>query len=61
MTLNDTQKQTLLAVAKASIEHGFRTGRPLQGVRSEDDRLNEPGAAFVTLNRHGQLRGCIGS
>ena len=61
MTLNDTQKQTLLAVAKASIEQGFRAGQPLRGLRSEDEQLNEPGAAFVTLNRHGQLRGCIGS
>ncbi|MGE5504260.1 MAG: AmmeMemoRadiSam system protein B [Actinomycetota bacterium] len=25
------------------------------------ERLREPGAVFVTLKRHGQLRGCIGS
>lgn len=61
MHLNETQKQALLQVAKASIEHGFETGHPLRGVRSEDPVLNAPGAAFVTLNRHGQLRGCIGS
>ncbi|MBI1195434.1 MAG: AmmeMemoRadiSam system protein A [Gammaproteobacteria bacterium] len=28
---------------------------------ADRQRLSEPGAAFVTLKRHGQLRGCIGS
>ncbi len=59
--LNDHHKKTLLQVAKASIEHGFDTGVPLRGLSSEDPVLGAPGAAFVTLNRFGQLRGCIGS
>jgi len=28
---------------------------------SDEQRLSEPGAAFVTLKRQGRLRGCIGS
>ena len=61
MTLTPHQQQTLLSTAKGSIEHGFRTGQPLRNVRTEDRVLEREGAAFVTLNRHGQLRGCIGS
>lgn len=61
MRLSEQQKQTLLQVAKASIIHGFETGQPLRDLHSEEPALNEQGAAFVTLNRHGQLRGCIGS
>jgi len=49
-------------VARESIEHGLRTGRPLAVEISRFPRpLREPGASFVTLNKHGQLRGCIGS
>ena len=61
MTLNEQHKHILLQVAKASIVHGFDTGMPLRGLVSEDPLLSTPGAAFVTLNRYGQLRGCIGS
>jgi AmmeMemoRadiSam system protein A len=55
----DTSKeQTLLHLARAAIakELGFVSHdlpRPAW--------LEEPGAAFVTLTLHGQLRGCIGS
>ena len=61
MNLTPQQQHTLLSTAKGSIEHGFRTGQPLQNVQTEDKQLKKEGAAFVTLNRHGQLRGCIGS
>ncbi len=61
MALDARQRITLLQVAKASIERGFDTGAPLRGLTSEDPVLSTPGAAFVTLNRSGRLRGCIGS
>ena len=56
------ERRRLLDVAAAAIRHGLETGRPLS-IRLEDypASLREPGAAFVTLNLDGQLRGCIGS
>jgi AmmeMemoRadiSam system protein A len=61
MSLNKEQQQQLLALAKGSIEHGLKTGRPLS-VRLVDypEALAEPRATFVTLTINGQLRGCIG-
>lgn len=50
----------LVALARASIEHGLDAGAPAP-VLSRDGVLGAPGAAFVTLKRGGQLRGCIGS
>lgn len=51
----------MLDLAEASIRHGLDEGGALP-VRPEDhpERLREKRATFVTLNRHGQLRGCIG-
>ena len=52
----------LRKVARLSIESGLRDGRPLMPDTARYPRpLREPGASFVTLNRQGQLRGCIGS
>ncbi|MEE4361028.1 MAG: AmmeMemoRadiSam system protein A [Pseudomonadales bacterium] len=53
--------ERLLAVARASIEEGLRTGRPLR-VRVDDypEALRAPGASFVTLEKQGHLRGCRG-
>jgi AmmeMemoRadiSam system protein A len=58
----DKQKQTLLQLAKTSIQHGLDTGRALP-VKLEDyeSELREQGACFVTLQINNQLRGCIGS
>ncbi len=48
-------------LALASIRHGLKVGRPLPveeaGLPPE---LKAIRATFVTLERHGQLRGCIG-
>jgi AmmeMemoRadiSam system protein B/AmmeMemoRadiSam system protein A len=55
--------QDLLSLARAGIAIGFDTGQPGQinaGV-GLPPLLSAPGAAFVTLRRLGQLRGCIGS
>ncbi|MEO5372932.1 MAG: AmmeMemoRadiSam system protein B [Alphaproteobacteria bacterium] len=53
---------TLLRLSALSIRHGLATGQPVtvtpQGVPPD---LAAHGAAFVTLTRNGQLRGCIGS
>jgi len=55
-------KRRLLDLARASIEHGLKTGGPLPlQPLDRTDPLREPGACFVTLTRNGNLRGCIGS
>jgi AmmeMemoRadiSam system protein B/AmmeMemoRadiSam system protein A len=65
--LSDEQKEWLKKLALASIRHGLETGSPL----TVDDFVDEEGreaiipdyqaAAFVTLKKEGELRGCIGS
>ena len=61
ISLNKQYQQQLLALAKASIEHGLKTGRPLQVNLSEYPvELTEKSASFVTLKINHQLRGCIG-
>jgi len=60
--LHTTDRETLGAVARASIRHGLRTGRALAPeADGYSGVLQTPGASFVTLHRHAQLRGCIGS
>lgn len=52
------QGHTLLSIARAAISCAL--GLP----KKADEQpawLAEPGACFVTLTRHGELRGCIGS
>lgn len=49
---------TLLALARNAIAGHF--GQAAVDVADRPE-LHEPGATFVTLTRHGQLRGCIGS
>lgn len=50
--------RTLLAVARGAIAESL--GETAPGFESAD-WLTEPGASFVTLTQHGDLRGCIGS
>ncbi|MBF0247529.1 MAG: AmmeMemoRadiSam system protein B [Alphaproteobacteria bacterium] len=52
----------LLQLAKASIRHGLETGAPMPADPSAlPADLSSVGACFVTLNKDGRLRGCIGS
>lgn len=50
--------QALLAIARQAI--ATRLGLPATPPPAHP-RLGEPGASFVTLTQHGELRGCIGS
>ena len=54
---------TLLDLVRAGIAFGFDTGEPARVSAGPDlaPLLAAHGAAFVTLRRHGALRGCIGS
>ncbi len=57
-----TDQLLLLDLARASIRHGVQAGRPLTVVLEElTDELVVPRASFVTLQKNGRLRGCIGS
>ncbi len=60
--LLDVYGWTLLKIAARSIEYGLNNQCPLPTtVRGYPDLLTATGACFVTLNRGGRLRGCIGS
>ena len=62
MSLNNLQKTKLLDLAKASIQHGLETSQPLSiDWRNYPAELTEKRASFVTLERQGLLRGCIGT
>jgi len=60
--LTDQEKQTLLRLARSSLEKGVR-GQPLPRAAPSElsERLKEPGASFATLTINGELRGCIGA
>ncbi len=65
MPFSDTyaqgDQQRMLRLARDSIEHGLDRGGALPVVLAEfPPALQQKRACFVTLNRHGQLRGCIG-
>jgi AmmeMemoRadiSam system protein A len=59
--LDRADQLALLALARASVGAAVR-GRPDAFVETfrPTPPLVEPGAAFVTLREHGELRGCIG-
>ncbi len=62
MAYDAESRRLLKEVARASIEHGLRHGRPLQPDPADyPPPLRERRASFVTLKRGGELRGCIGS
>jgi len=61
MSLSKPHQQRLLDIAKDSIQHGLKTGKPLHINLDElPPELTEKRATFVTLQKHRQLRGCIG-
>jgi AmmeMemoRadiSam system protein A len=59
MNLTAADKQLLLQVARDSIAAQL-TGKAATPVKTTAPVLQEPRGAFVSLHRHGQLRGCIG-
>jgi hypothetical protein len=58
-TLDAPEQKWLLAYARQVVESWVRT-RSLPEAHPPSGRLREPGAAFVTLRKQGELRGCIG-
>ena len=57
--LSGKDKKTLLGIARQTVETYVKTGKK-PDINIESDALKQPGAAFVTLHKKGQLRGCIG-
>ena len=57
--MNDQQKQTLLKVARDTVEAVVRR-QPGPKPQSDDPELNALCGCFVTLKNRGRLRGCIG-
>lgn len=59
---SDLERATLLGLARESIEYGLRSGRSLPVQLTDySPALQARQASFVTLEKAGQLRGCIGS
>jgi AmmeMemoRadiSam system protein A len=63
--LSDAEKKQLLAIAHKAIEERVRYDRPYNARLDPDfpgftDQLEESCGSFVTLRKHGDLRGCIG-
>lgn len=59
--LTPEEQGILLRLARETIERAAREEQlPQIDLAALPARLREPGASFVTLTSHGQLRGCIG-
>ncbi len=60
--LDEAERALLLKFARQALEDGV-CGRPLLPLYLAElsPRLSQPGASFVTLTSHGELRGCIGT
>lgn len=59
-SLSQPDKSTLLDIARQSVEYAVRRQSLLSLPVPASDALLEERGAFVTLTRHGELRGCIG-
>jgi hypothetical protein len=58
--LGKKDKKMLLRVARESIQYGLAK-KDIPELKMDSDVLQLKKGAFVTLKKHGQLRGCIGS
>lgn len=57
--LSEEERRLLLRHARLSLSHAVRK-EPLPDLAQPPKRLMEAGAAFVTLKRGNELRGCVG-
>ena len=58
MGISGDERQKLLALARRALE--ARVGRRPAPEPEQGGVLDEPRGAFVTIRRHGELRGCLG-
>ena len=60
-TLTDKDKSDLLGIARLTMEEYVKKGKtPKLDISGFSENIKRHGGAFVTLNKEGQLRGCIG-
>ncbi|MEK7408908.1 MAG: AmmeMemoRadiSam system protein B [Acidobacteriota bacterium] len=59
-SLGQRERETLLALARKTVETAVRQRKLYDGATPVFDSLAAERGAFVTLKRKGQLRGCIG-
>jgi AmmeMemoRadiSam system protein B/AmmeMemoRadiSam system protein A len=57
--LSQKDKETLMHIARTTIEYRVEGKRP-PALETDSPILKEKRGAFVTLRKHGELRGCIG-
>ena len=57
--LTGEEKRTLLKVARKTIESRL-AGKDIPEIPIESEKLKEKRGSFVTIKKHGKLRGCIG-
>lgn len=57
--LNEAEQKILLNLAKQTVENYVRTNKIIE-IKKTNVNLNKHQGAFVTLKKHGDLRGCIG-
>jgi AmmeMemoRadiSam system protein A len=59
--LSDAARSNLLALARGTLEAHFRQEPPPRLASDRAETFGRPMGLFVTLHRHGELRGCIGT
>ena len=59
LQLSNSQKHELLDIARRSVEARL-ADRPLDWTLKPDASVREPCGVFVSIHKHGELRGCIG-
>ncbi len=57
----ERQESPYVRLARASLEHYLRTGKLLPAPESVPAGMEERAGVFVSLKKHGRLRGCIGT
>lgn len=59
-SLDEKEKEELLALARASVEHAIRDRSLYEPEAPADQAFDQERGAFVTLSEDGKLRGCVG-
>lgn len=57
----ETEHHPLVKLARNTIEHFVRTGKTVAPPREPTPEMKQKAGAFVSLHKHGALRGCIGT
>jgi hypothetical protein len=58
--VTEEEKKYLLKLARETLESYIKEGKKIEPKEAESENLKKKLATFVTLEKHGQLRGCMG-